>query len=160
MIEIHGMEELIAKLDRLEKLRAVIAVMRAAALYLKGKFAKYPSQKKITRERVYGSPFASDLQRRWFFWALGSGELSIPYHRGEDAGSEAFGRSWAIRDEDGGLTQIIGNDTSYGPYLMGDNEQSLFSQAMGWLTIDQVLQGYEDHVVDMVKQAIDQELES
>ena len=163
MIEIRGLDELIAKLDRLGKMEAVRAVMAAAALYLKGKLAKYPTQRRLTRASVYGAPFQSMRQQRWFFNALKTGEIEVPYHRGEAAQSERLGQSWTIEASDGGLTQTIGNDTSYGPLVMGSytgGEQAEFMHQMGWTPYDEIVDYYEDEVVNRVKEAIDQELES
>lgn len=159
MIEIRGVEELLAKLARLEKLQAVIAVLRAAALYVKGKLAKYPQQKQIRRDSVYDTTFQSIKQQRWFFASLADETLDVPYHRGESASSEALGRSWTTEDQDGGLTQIIGNDTSYGPFVMGDEEQSLFMAAMGWQKTGDIVDQYEDYVVQKVQEGLEKELE-
>ena len=158
-IEINGMDELILKLARLERMDAVKAVMRSAAEYLKGKLAKYPTQRSISRESVYGAPFASERQRRFFFAALHDGEIDVPYHRGESASSEAFGRSWTISEQDEGLTQIVGNDTSYGPMVMGD-DQSQFMAAMGWEKASDIADNETDVIVNFIKTAIDRECES
>jgi hypothetical protein len=162
MIEIRGVEALMGKLERLKKLEAVTAAMRAAALYLKGKLAKYPSQRSVSRASVYGAPFQSDRQRRWFFWALGAGEISVPYHRGEAASSERLGQSWTIEDKDMGFTQVIGNDTSYGSMVMGSytqGEQSEFMHASGWTPYDETVDFYEPYIVDKLQEAIEKELE-
>lgn len=161
MIEIRGVEELLAKLVRLEKLQGIVAVMRAAALYVKGKLAKYPPQKQIRRDSVYDTSFQTIKQQRFFFASLADGTLDVPYHRGESASSEALGRSWTITDEDGGLTQIIGNDTSYGPFVMGDeDEQSLFMAAIGWQRANDIADQYEDYVVQKVQEGLEKELNS
>lgn len=161
-IEIKGIDELIEKLTRIGRLEIVIAHLRAAAEYLKGKLATYPAQQEITRASVYGEPFASAKQRGWFFAALKSGEIVVPYHRGEAATSERLGQSWTIDERDGGLTQVVGNDTSYGPYVMGDEQgegQSLFMQAMGWPVAVDIAEQEEDYIVSQVRDGLDQELE-
>ena len=157
-IHINGVDELIEKLARIDKLEIVRAYLRAAAEYLKGKFATYPQQGRLTRTEVYGYLFASPAQQRFFFAALASGEIVVPYHRGEAATSERLGQSWTVSEEDGGLTQVLGNDTSYGPYVMGDS-QSLFMQYSGWPTASEVAYREEGTVVSMVKDGLDQELE-
>ena len=53
-IHINGVDELIEKLARIDKLEIVRAYLRAAAEYLKGKFATYPQQGRLTRTEVYG----------------------------------------------------------------------------------------------------------
>jgi len=162
-IRIEGMDELLAKLDRIGKLTAIRSVMRAAALYLKGKLAQYPEQMHLTRASVYGAPFQSEKQQRYFFWALKAGEIEVPYHRGESARSERLGQSWTIDDQDGGLTQVIGNDTSYGKLVMGSydqGEQSEFMHQSGWTPYDQIVDAYEDTIIQNVQDAMDREMES
>ena len=102
-------------------------------------------------------PSTSDKQRRFFFAALADGTIEVPYHRGESAGSEAMNRSWAIDESDEGLTQTIGNDTSYGHWVMGD-DQSLFMQAMGWRKVSDIAVEESAHVIEMVKAGLEAEI--
>jgi hypothetical protein len=125
------------------------------AIYLKGKLARYPAQKRMTREWVYGSSFMSVAQQHFFFWALKAGEISVPYHRGESGASERFGASWTVEEADDGLTQVIGNDTSYGPFLMGE-DQSDFMQAIGWQKAELIADEEEDTIVNGVMEAIEE----
>lgn len=160
MIEIRGLDELLLKLDRLGKLEAVPPILRAAAEYLLGKLAKPPEQAHVNRMAVYGETFQSDRQRRFFFAALRDGEIEVPYHRGEAATSERLESSWTISEEDGGLTQVLGNDTSYGPFVMGNEEQSLFMQYVDWRTTDEIANEAEDTIVENVTEAIQAECDA
>jgi hypothetical protein len=55
---------------------------------LREALADPPAQEHLTRREVYGEPFKSDKQRRWFFAALRDGEIQVPYQRtGELASS-------------------------------------------------------------------------
>lgn len=137
---IEGMEELVRKISDLEQLKGLKSILLAAGETLKGKLSVYPPQRSLTRTEVYGEPFKSEKQRKYFFYALGKGLISVPYSRGSDAKSERFKASWAIDTENSGMRVVVGNDTTYGPYLMGSTEQSKFAAAIGWKTIDTVME--------------------
>lgn len=156
-IRIEGVDNLVSKLRILGKLNVVRAYMQAGAEYIKGKLEVLPTQRRITRESVYGQPFQSIKQKRFFFAALADGRIEVPYHRGESPGSEAMNRSWAIAESDEGLTQTIGNDTSYGHFVMGD-DQSLFMQAMGWRKVTDIADEESDHIIEMVKNGLEAEI--
>lgn len=136
---IEGMEELIGKISNIQQLKGFKAILLAAGTTLKGKLSVYPPQKKLTRTEVYGTPFKSDKQRKYFFYALAHGLISVPYSRGADAKSERFKASWAVQAQNDGLRVVVGNDTTYGPYLMDPRKQSKFADAIGWPTTKEVM---------------------
>jgi hypothetical protein len=145
---IEGMEELVKKISDLEQLKGLKSILLAAGETLKGKLSVYPAQKSLTRAEVYGEPFKSEKQRKYFFYALRKGLISVPYSRGADAKSERFKASWALAAENDGLRVVIGNDTSYGPYLMDTERQSRFAAEIGWKTIDAVMEENASEIGD------------
>jgi hypothetical protein len=106
---------------------------------------------------VYGQPFKSDKQRRFFFAALRDGRIRVPYVRGMDPRSEALGQAWATQVEAGpeAITGLLGNNSSYFEVVQGDN-QSEYMKAVGWKTIDQGLDEAEPEVDILFDQAVDQ----
>lgn len=159
-IRIEGLEPLLKKIRSIAELQPVIGGIKAAALHLKGKLAIYPEQKHLTRASVYGSPFKSDKQRRFFFWALRTGEIEVTYRRGESPGSQTFGRRWTIRTSNRGLTAEVGNNAAYGMLLMDKERQSKYHAAVGWTTTDDVIAEETETIVSFVKYYIDRELAS
>ena len=157
-IKIDGMEELLAKIKTLQELKPVIAAMKAAAVYVKGKAAEYPERKTIARASVYGTPFKTIKQRRWFFWALKNDKIEVPYNRGSSPGSEAFGRRWTVSAQNNGLTQVVGNNADYGPYLMDPQKQSAYSKAMGWQTTQVIVDETAPVVKEFLQEYIDRYL--
>jgi len=103
------------------------AALRAGALYLKGVFSEYPDDSNAHRPQ----PFVSEKSRRYFFAALASGEIEVPYKRGSSPNSETFSKQWGIADAAGGDTLQIGNSASYGPLLVG-REQAFYHKVTGW----------------------------
>ena len=157
-IKIDGMDELLAKINTLQELKPVIAAMKAAAVYVKGKAATYPERKTITRASVYGSSFKSIKQRRFFFAALRDGRIEVPYRRGMSPGSQAFGRRWTIAAQNNGLTQVVGNNAGYGPYLMDTEKQTAYAKAMGWRTTQAVADEAAPTVMEFLRDYIDRYL--
>jgi len=145
-LRIEGLDELIGKIKNIQELKGLKAILLAAGETLKGKLSVYPPQKSVTRAEVYGEPFKSEKQRRYFFYALRAGLITVPYERGADPKSERFKASWAIRTERDGLRVVIGNDTTYGPYLMDPNRQSEMAAAIGWQTTDEVMEANSEEI--------------
>jgi hypothetical protein len=119
----------------------------AGAVHVKGKIATYPAQSHMSRKSVYGSSFASDRQRRWFFAV---GQYQTPYGR-----TSNLAHRWAISSDMSGLRQIVGNNTAYGPYVQDPERQSLYHRAQGWLTTDAVAEQESEAVSKMVLEAIE-----
>lgn len=158
-IQLIGKEELLAKLESLGNLDAAKAGLMAAGLYLKGRLSVYPQQQRLTRESVYGSAFKTPRQRRAFFAKLRSGEIQVPYHRGTSPNSERFKAAWTAQAENDGMSVVIGNDTSYGPMLMGDDTQSIYMRRVGWRKVGEIVDEERDVVVGMVSDALDTAVE-
>lgn len=156
-IKIEGLNKVIGKLNSLEKLEAAKAGIKSAALYVKGKVAKYPPRKRVTIAQAGG--WASDRQKRWFFAALKAGDIEVPYRRGMSPSSEALGRKWTIQTRNAGLTAVIGNNTSYGPFVMDEDKQSTMHRIIGWKTTQKVAEEESDKVNELLAKAINQALE-
>lgn len=158
-IRLDGKELALAKLAALGRLDEVKAGLMAAGIYLQKRLATYPPTKRLTRESVYGQTFQTDRQRRGYFAKLRDGEIQVPYHRGESPGSQRLKASWTQRTTNGGMTVILGNDTTYGPLLMEGRTQSLFMQRLGWKTTDEIVDAERDEVLRIIGDVIDDSLE-
>jgi hypothetical protein len=95
---------------------------------------EYPERMHLRRRDVYGTPFVSDRQRRWFFAALRDGSLVIPRKR-----TMTLARSWnALYQRDArGASVTIGSNANMAPYniyVQSEENQSLFMAALGWPT--------------------------
>ena len=171
LIRIEGIQELMSLITDMSQLKPVKDGVTAAALYLKGKVAVYPAMKRPSRASVYGlqpltikvfgkyqatvmSPFKTAKQHGFFFAALRKGQIDVPYRRGESAGSETFGRRWAVQTENYGLRAIVGNNASYGPQLMDEEQQSLYARAVGWRTVQAILKEERDTITGIVQQGL------
>ena len=157
-IEIKGLGNLEKKINSLAQMKAVKAALQNAGTHVKGEMARYPQRKHITIQQVGG--WASEKQRRWFFAALRSGEIDVPYRRGQSPGTEDLGQRWTVTTKDGGLTVVVGNNASYALYVQGDDKQSQMMKLIGWKTDKQVVEKEKDKMTGYLEKAIKKILDS
>ena len=113
------------------------AAGKDGAEHLVNLFQAQPAPKHISRKAAYGQTFQSDKQRKWFFAALRSGEIKVPYRR-----TQGMRKAWQIigRGED----IIIVNETDAAYYTMDDKGQSRHEKLVGWETVTQkIMRGLE-----------------
>jgi len=146
-ITIKGLDKLTKKIKNIEGLKPVIAALRAGATHIKGKIAKYPPATSAN----------SPSQRRWYERGYGPRWRRIDGSLGGRKTSETLGRKWTIGERDGGLTWIVGNNVTYGPFVQGD-KQAAFHRERGWKTTDQVAEEEADTVNKFVQEHIEKAL--
>lgn len=158
-LSFDGLDKLNAWLLSAINPRAFRDVVEAGARTLTGIFKKYPPVKRLTRREVYGSAFRSDKQRRWFFWALRTGQIEVPYFRGQNPRSENLQQSWAVEMVDD-ETVRVGTQVSYAQTVMDDAKQSKYMAAVGWRTVQTLMSDADVNatVVDSLNKAIAQKL--
>ena len=145
-------EQLTRKLTEIAQLKPVKGAVTEGALHVKGVIDTAPPRKHITIKQVGG--WKSEKQRRWFFAALRSGQIEVPWRRGLSPGSEDLEDSWTIKARDSGLTAIVGNDTSYGPFVQDEKKQSTMMRMMGWKTTRAVSKSEGPRVRELIAKAI------
>ena len=146
-IRIEGMEPLLHKLDNLEDLQKVRPALMAGAIHIKGKIAQYPAK------TIANSP--SNPTGRWYERGFGTRTKTGRAY----PTSETLGRKWTVANRDRGLTKVIGNNVSYGPYVQSAEKQAKFHKQRGWKTDQQVAEEEADTVLDFVKDQVDKILE-
>jgi len=149
-IKINGLDELTAKLKKLEDLQAIAPALRAGALHVKGKIATYPPSSEANTPN----------QRRWYERGYGSKWMRADGSIGGKKTSENLGRKWTIGERNAGLTQVVGNNVSYGPFVQDAESQAAFHKARGWKTVQDVVASETDKVIAMISQELDKILSS
>ena len=144
-IRIDGLAPLIRKLDTLQKLEKIKPALRASAVHVKGKISKYPRSSEANVPN----------QRRWYERGYGSRWMRRDGSIGGKKTSETLGKRWAVREERGGMTQIIGNNASYAVFVQDKDEQAAFHALRGWSTAQQVAQDETPVVIRFVQDEID-----
>lgn len=142
-VEINGIEELQRKLKRLPK-EAQDAGADEAYDYLLRVFKLYPPPKRISRKQAYGVTFFNKYgdhrQQKFFFAALRSGAIVVPYRR-----SQRLRKAWKKYGE--GIRAFIANDTPYAKFMYDPDQQSRMSALIGWETTDETLRKREKQVL-------------
>jgi hypothetical protein len=118
---------------------------------VKGNISKYPSDANAHRPQ----PFKTEKSRRYFFWALREGIITVPYRR-----TMNLQHRWTVKGMKGGLQQIIGNNAAYGPMVQDPNEQTAYHQKTGWRTTDEVAREETENVLREIKKEVDRLLAS
>jgi hypothetical protein len=134
-IRITGMKELQAKLAKLGPLVKRDCEIAAANYLLLQIVKDVPPWKKVTRRSVYGVPFQSDKQRRWFFFALSHGMIDVPYRRRGKSGGIAS--RWHIQQTKNNV--FIYNDDPAAVYVYDDMWQNKLVGRIGWRTINVIV---------------------
>jgi hypothetical protein len=139
-VEVRGLEQLLPNIKSLppELIEQVMAQVGEYSLEVVRN--EQPPYRYVSRADAYpdapaGPGFFSDKQRRWFFAALASGELNIPYNR---TGTLAAG--WKLEKAGDNFTLV--NDVPYAPYVQGFSGQSRHEGMVGWKRINQIIESY------------------
>jgi hypothetical protein len=152
VLEIDGLKKLTRRLDKIADLSYVRATLEGAAIQIADRMKEYPP------ERHAPQPFASDKQRRGFFWHLKQGDIEVPYRRGQSPSSESLKHRWTVKLEDEGLTATIGNNASYARLVQDSDKQTRYHAATGWPTVQGVAEEERTAVIEAITAAVKKSL--
>lgn len=154
MTQIKGLPELLRKLDTLASLEGAKRGLKAGALHIKGVVSQYPPATEANNSAM----------DRWYQRGYGPRWRRRDGSIGGSKTSEALGRKWAQESRNDGLTQVIGNNTSYGPWVQAAEKsgvkgpQAGFHREHGWKTDDDVIDQEGARVLAFVKSEVDKDL--
>lgn len=129
-VQIVGLEPLMAAVGRLAAGVVLRDAMEVAVERVRTQIAIYPPPPSGHR-----MVWKSERQRRWFFAALRSGAIQVPYRR-----TGTLGRRWTTRVSGSTLATLtgeVGNVTAYGPWVQKADEQAQVHRGR-WRTDEQV----------------------
>lgn len=130
-----GLEDILSRIKSLPA-EAQSQIVSDVGAYSEDVLAKkQPPEKYVSRKRAYGQTFQSDKQRRFFFWALRTGKISVPYNR---TGKLAAG--WKVRYNKSKGWATITNSVPYAPFVQGFN-QSKHENLVGWKRVVDIIAG-------------------
>jgi hypothetical protein len=131
-VEVKGIPEVQKMLLSVASPAVRQEVLKSVGEFAQGQMRKYPEYTYVSRKEAYGKTFQSDRQRRWFFAALRSGELKIPYPR-----TQTLQRGWKL--EPRGSEEIsLRNATSYGKYVQ-NSPQARMMTLRQWRSLQTML---------------------
>lgn len=148
-ITITGAEDVIRRLGDIQSGRVLRPAMQGSLEVLRGDLARYPRPPAHTWGKWQ---FVSDKQRRWFFWALRNGQITVPYRR-----TGSLGRLWTTKITGVGMHMYghVGNalGQSYGRYVQDKPRQALIHQGR-WSTVQDVAKKRIGAIKRLFEQAI------
>lgn len=145
-IEILNYKEIESKLNKLPIEAADVCAGEVQDYMLNVMRSDQPSPNYVTRKAAYGQPFQSDKQRRWFFWALNSGAINVPYHR-----TQELSKGWHIVNR--GLLGYLVNYTKGASYVVGERNQSRHEAMVGWKKASQQISERLDKINKIIDAA-------
>lgn len=148
-IRIEGLDRVLKKIKTVEELKPVTDALQAGAVHVKGKIAQYPPASEAndpSRQRWYERGYGPK-------WRTRDGSIA-----GKKT-SETLGRKWTTASRNRGLTQIVGNNVSYGPFVQDKDRQAWFHRERGWKTTEQVAEEEAETVLKFIADEVEKVLE-
>lgn len=123
-ITVSGLREALAMLDDIKPATLIPVIGVAVAAEAQNRLAVYPPASRK------GQPFKTEKSRRFFFAALRSGAIEVPYRRG-GRNSQTLGRKWVIQPDGDGAT--LTNTAGYSDLVQGGQAQAAYHRG-NWTT--------------------------
>lgn len=149
IIEIKGLDELVAKLDTLAQFNHVRSVISQQGVFLQRKLRQYPRAVHAPNPLIRGN----DRVRRGFFWHLKHGDIGVPYKR-----TKRLGQSWTSYSSMNGFTVTVENNIPYAPLVQGGEDQVTQHKWSGWLTDKGAVNLYKPQIEARIMAAIEKEV--
>ena len=136
-VEVVGLDEVLRKLGNAASPANLMRGMRKATLLVQGGVAVYPPAQPKPMQ------WKSERQRRFVLAALHDGTIQIPYRR-----TGTLGRRWTseVSAEGNDVVGRVGNNTVYGPYVMGKDGQAGYHAGV-WPPAVDVAEGLRGQIV-------------
>jgi len=139
-IEIRGMKEALAKLDRATSDAVIGRIIFSGLVHLNERAMSYPPSTEANQPRGFNSMYSIRTHRpmnTWYQRGYGSKWVRKDGSVKGRQSSEQLQQSWTARMR-GKYTGVLGNDTTYGPYVQDEKKQARFHRARGWKTIQDI----------------------
>ena len=94
-------------------------------------------------------PFKTARQRRWFFWALKTGQITVPYSR-----TGTIANSWRTRKE-GWSHWVLENSAPYAALVVGRGTQARYHRDNWWIADDIIDDDVGDLTTDLSEEIVD-----
>ena len=140
-LQITGLDEVARKFKGMEDkaVRRLEMAMKRGILTVHQSIPPYPTRS--DRRMV----FVSAKQRRWFFWALKSGLITVPYRRTNTLGRSittfkgSEGALSEARSSGANIVGVIGTAIPYAQYVVGDaDKQARIHKGYWWQLLENI----------------------
>lgn len=151
-IRIEGMDKLRAALGALEASKAIVPVLKAALLHLRGKISVYPQETEANKPKT---TFVPKGNNSWYERGYGSKWVEKDGTIDGRQTSQTLGRSWTEAVDAAGKWASLGAKATYGPYVQDADSQTAAHKKHGWVTAQDVIDDNERDVLDMIGEYVD-----
>ena len=162
-IKIEGWQKIVAAMGKTPE--TITAALGETGDFMISKLKEYPAPSRKKYGEAFGyrilsfknrgggttfveSPFLTPAQHLWWFKNIGKAGFppgGYPYERKVE---EGLAGAW--KKDVTPVTVQIYNQTRYGHWVMGNEEQSAYHQG-AWFTIQEMVDRYADHVAHIFK---------
>lgn len=148
-IRVDGVSELVRRIETIEQFKRVRAAVHMAGRHMQGVMRDYPTNRHGPNPLIRSNANV----RRWFFYHLKKGNISVPYKRTHD-----LKRMWTVKMVDNALTAHVGNNTKYWPLVQSAANQTFGHARSGWITEEQAVRQESDTVIAYIRDALVREV--
>lgn len=143
IIDIKGIEPILAKLEQVKGLKFLKGIMTGALSDVKNWIAVYPPESEAN--------FAG--QRRWYQRGYGSRWMRKDGSIGGYKSSRQLGQRWTYKVNADGMGGVVGNNVTYAPFVQGD-KQNRWHKMRGWRNTEQAATEMGPKIIDKIKAQI------
>lgn len=140
--EVVGIDEVLERLGDAASPATLVRGMRKATALVQREIAVYPPA------QPQPMVWASERQRRFVMAAIREGRIQVPYRR-----TGTLGKRWTseVAGEGADVVGRVGNNTTYGPFVMDKKLQAAYHQGVWPVAMDVV----EEHRGEIVQCFVD-----
>lgn len=147
-VEVIGLDDVLRRLGNAASPAVLTQGMRKATLLVQRALAVYPPAQ--PKPMVW----ASEKQRRFVLAAIREGRIQVPYRR-----TGTLGRRWTstVASEGGDVVGRVGNNTTYGPFVMGKASQAAYHMGVWPVAVEVAAEAHDEIVqcfVDVAQDAL------
>lgn len=150
-IQVEGLDQLFAKLDKLAANEVLKPPMEASLISLYNYMA---DETPGPPQRPYPKMLRTAKQRRYFFWALAQGIIKVPYQR---SGKMQQNWTWEMETLADGLHGKVGNNYKPTRYVQSEAFQARIHQG-NWQTDADAIRGKRDEIIQRFRSAVSEAL--
>ena len=161
VVTVEELTELRKLLNSEEAIKHAKLGLKTAAADLINVLIVYPPPTAGNQARGFNtviSPKTGKFNNMWYHRGYGSRWARKDGSIGERNNSEDLQHSWTQKAEHAGMTQVVGTNVSYAPYVMRggttDPHQTTVHATNGWKTVQTIAKQEEERLVKVVRDQI------
>ena len=157
VVTVQGLTELRKLLSSEEAIKHAKIGLKAAAKNLREVLVVYPPTTAGNQPRGFNtvrSAVTGKFNNVWYERNKGSRWARMDGTTGMRNNSQKLSKNWSQKAENAGLTQIVGTEVTYAPYVMSQDKQTIVHQSHGWKTVQTIAKQEEERLVKVIRDEI------